>query len=153
MPSFTNVRVLYLYIASSWPCLVDPEIGVSEPLLVQILDIMACLLTAVHYVWQCTFRHSQKGGGHRSDALDVQQPRRAGEPFDVENLCAAIYGEHNPERQHSRNGYRERLWETCAGSIAVKIPKRRSGSYIRPFLEPRRTAEKAMAAVLQDVYP
>ena len=45
--------------------------------------------------------------------------------FDVENLCAAGYGERRPDRQNSRNGYRERLWETRAGSIAVKIPKLR----------------------------
>ena len=72
--------------------------------------------------------------------------------FDVENLCAASYGERTPERQNSRNGYRERLWETRAGSIAVKIPKLRSGSYFPPFLEPRRTAEKALAAVIQEAY-
>ncbi len=72
--------------------------------------------------------------------------------FDVENLCAAGYGERSPDRQNSRNGYRERLWETRAGSIAVKIPKLRSGSYFPPFLEPRRTAEKALAAVIQEAY-
>jgi len=72
--------------------------------------------------------------------------------FDVENLCAAGYGERSPDRQNSRNGYRERPWETRAGSIAVKIPKLRSGSYFPPFLEPRRTAEKALAAVIQEAY-
>ena len=72
--------------------------------------------------------------------------------FDVENLCAAGYGQRTPERQNSRNGYRERLWETRAGSIAVKIPKLRTGSYFPPFLEPRRTAEKALAAVVQEAY-
>ena len=72
--------------------------------------------------------------------------------FDVENLCAAGYGERSPDRQNSRNGYRERLWETRAGSIAVKIPKLRSGSYFPPFLEPRRTAEKALAAVILEAY-
>jgi len=44
--------------------------------------------------------------------------------FDVENLCAVGYGERSPVRQNSRNGYRERLWETHAGSIAVKIVAR-----------------------------
>ena len=72
--------------------------------------------------------------------------------FDVENLCAAGYGERSPDRQNSRNGYRERRWETRAGTIAVKIPKLRSGSYFPPFLEPRRTAEKALAAVIQEAY-
>lgn len=72
--------------------------------------------------------------------------------YDVENLCQAGYGERSPERANSRNGYRERLWETRAGSIPVKIPKLRSGSYFPPFLEPRRTAEKALAAVIQEAY-
>jgi putative transposase len=72
--------------------------------------------------------------------------------MDVENLCAAAYGERSPERQNSRNGYRERLWETRAGSVNVKIPKLRTGSYFPPFLEPRRTAEKALAAVIQEAY-
>src|SRR5208283_709937 len=72
--------------------------------------------------------------------------------MDVENICAACYGERSPERQNSRNGYRERLWETRAGAVNVKIPKLRSGSYFPPFLEPRRTAEKALAAVIQEAY-
>jgi len=72
--------------------------------------------------------------------------------MDVENICAAAYGERSPERQNSRNGYRERLWETRAGSVNVKIPKLRSGSYFPPFLEPRRTAEKALTAVIQEAY-
>ena len=72
--------------------------------------------------------------------------------MDVENLCAAAYGERTAERQNSRNGYRERLWETRAGAVNVKIPKLRAGSYFPPFLEPRRTAEKALAAVIQEAY-
>ncbi len=63
--------------------------------------------------------------------------------MDVESLCAAAYGERNPERANSRNGYRERTWDTRAGSIDLKIPKLRKGSYFPGFLEPRRTAEKA----------
>jgi putative transposase len=72
--------------------------------------------------------------------------------MDVESLCAAFYGERSPERQNSRNGYRERLWETRAGSVDLKIPKLRKGSYFPGFLEPRRTAEKALAAVIQEAY-
>ena len=72
--------------------------------------------------------------------------------MDVENLCAAAYGERSAGRQNSRNGYRERLWETRAGAVNVKIPKLRAGSYFPPFLEPRRTAEKALAAVIQEAY-
>jgi putative transposase len=72
--------------------------------------------------------------------------------MDAESLCAAAYGERSPERLNSRNGYRERLWETRAGSVDLKIPKLRKGSYFPGFLEPRRTAEKALAAVIQEAY-
>lgn len=72
--------------------------------------------------------------------------------MDVESLCAAAYGERSPERLNSRNGYRERLWETRTGSVDLKIPKLRKGSYFPGFLEPRRTAEKALAAVIQEAY-
>jgi putative transposase len=72
--------------------------------------------------------------------------------LDTEGLCAAAYGERSPERANSRNGYRERLWETRAGSVDLKIPKLRKGSYFPGFLEPRRTGEKALAAVIQEAY-
>ena len=72
--------------------------------------------------------------------------------LDVEARCGAGYDEKNAERLNSRNGYRERLWETRAGSIDLKIPKLRRGSYFPGLLEPRRTAEKALAAVIQEAY-
>jgi len=72
--------------------------------------------------------------------------------MDVEVRCGAPYGERGVPRENSRNGYRERLWETRAGSIDVRIPKLREGSYFPGFLEPRRTAEKALAAVIQEAY-
>ena len=72
--------------------------------------------------------------------------------MDAEGICAAAYGERSADRQNSRNGYRERLWETRAGSVDLRIPKLRSGSYFPGFLEPRRTAEKALAAVIQEAY-
>src|ERR1700684_4018345 len=72
--------------------------------------------------------------------------------MDAESLCAAAYGERSPDRANSRNGYRERLWETRSGSVDLKIPKLRKGSYFPGFLEPRRTAEKALAAVIQEAY-
>ena len=72
--------------------------------------------------------------------------------MDVEGLCAAAYGERSAERVNRRNGYRERGWETRAGSVGLKIPKLRQGSYFPGFLEPRRTAEKALAAVIQEAY-
>ena len=72
--------------------------------------------------------------------------------MDVEGRCGAAFGERIPERSNSRNGYRDRLWETRAGSVDLKIPKLRSGSYFPAFLEPRRTAEKTLAAVIQEAY-
>jgi len=72
--------------------------------------------------------------------------------MDTESLCAAAYAERSPDRANSRNGYRERLWETRAGSVDLKIPKLRKGSYFPGFLEPRRTAEKALTAVVQEAY-
>jgi putative transposase len=72
--------------------------------------------------------------------------------MDAEGLCAAAYTERSPERLNSRNGYRDRLWETRAGAVDLKIPKLRKGSYFPGFLEPRRTAEKALAAVIQEAY-
>jgi putative transposase len=71
---------------------------------------------------------------------------------DTEGLCAAAYGERHPERANSRNGYRERLWQTRAGAVDLKIPKLRKGSYFPGFLEPRRAGEKALAAVIQEAY-
>jgi putative transposase len=71
---------------------------------------------------------------------------------DVQSLCSAGYGERSTERANSRNGYRDRLWETRAGAVPLRIPKLRSGSYFPGFLEPRRSAEKALAAVIQEAY-
>ena len=72
--------------------------------------------------------------------------------FEIEQRTGAAYGERTEDRTNSRNGYRERLWETRAGSIELQIPKLRKGSYFPGFLEPRRTAEKALVAVVQEAY-
>jgi putative transposase len=72
--------------------------------------------------------------------------------LDTEGVCAAAYGERSPERANSRNGYRDRLWQTRAGAVDLKIPKLRKGSYFPGFLEPRRAGEKALAAVIQEAY-
>ena len=72
--------------------------------------------------------------------------------LDVEGRCGAGYDEKSAERLNSRNGYRERTWDTRAGSVELKIPKLRQGSYFPEFLEPRRTAEKALTAVIQEAY-
>lgn len=71
--------------------------------------------------------------------------------LDAEARCGAGYDEKSPQtRQNSRNGYRDLLWDTRAGAIELKIPKLRRGSYFPDFLEPRRTAEKVLAAVIQE---
>jgi putative transposase len=72
--------------------------------------------------------------------------------LDAEGLCAAAYRERSAEHANSRNGYRERLWETRAGAVDLRIPKLRKGSYFPGFLEPRRAGEKALAAVIQEAY-
>ncbi len=72
--------------------------------------------------------------------------------MDVEGRCSAGYGERSPDRVNSRNGYRERSWDTRSGTVDLRIPKLRQGSYFPEFLEPRRTAEKALTAVIQEAY-
>ena len=72
--------------------------------------------------------------------------------LEVEGLTGAAHGERSPERMTHRNGYRDRLWETRAGTVELRIPRVRKGSYFPAFLEPRRLAEKALAAVVQEAY-
>jgi putative transposase len=71
---------------------------------------------------------------------------------EVEARTGAAHGARDPGRQVQRNGYRERAWDTRAGRIELDIPKLRRGSYFPSFLEPRRTAEKALTAVIQEAY-
>ena len=71
---------------------------------------------------------------------------------EVEGLCGAKHGERSLARTNQRNGYRERPWDTRAGRIELKVPKLRKGSYFPALLEPRRTAERALAAVVQEAY-
>jgi transposase-like protein len=72
--------------------------------------------------------------------------------LEVESKTGAGYGEKSAERLAQRNGYRDRLWETRAGTVELRIPKLRKGSYFPAFLEPRRLAEKALTAVVQEAY-
>ena len=66
--------------------------------------------------------------------------------MEVGALTGASYGEKSAERLVQRNGYRERDWETRAGTVELRIPRLRKGSYFPGFLEPRRMAEKALTA-------
>jgi transposase-like protein len=72
--------------------------------------------------------------------------------LEVGALAGAPYGEKSAERLAQRNGYRDRDWETRAGTVELRIPKLRKGSYFPGFLEPRRLAEKALTAVIQEAY-
>ena len=72
--------------------------------------------------------------------------------LEVEARTGAPAGARSADRLTHRNGYRERAWETRAGRIDLAIPKLRKGSYLPSFLEPRRTAEKALTAVIQEAY-
>ena len=72
--------------------------------------------------------------------------------MEVGALTGAPFGEKSGERLAQRNGYRDRDWQTRAGTVELRIPKLRKGSYIPGFLEPRRMAEKALTAVIQEAY-
>jgi transposase-like protein len=72
---------------------------------------------------------------------------------EVTGLTGAAKGERAPDRRlTSRNGYRERRWDTRVGTIGLAIPKVRDGSYFPSLLEPRRRAERALLAVVQEAY-
>lgn len=68
-----------------------------------------------------------------------------------QQIGASLY-ERTPERTTSRNGYRDRPWDTRVGTIDLQIPRLRQGSYLPSLLEPRRRAEKALVAVIQEAY-
>jgi putative transposase len=72
--------------------------------------------------------------------------------LEVAGITGAAHGERSPERLVQRNGYRERDWQTRAGTVELRIPRLRRGSYFPAFLEPRRLAEKALTAVIQEAY-
>jgi transposase-like protein len=108
--------------------------------------------------------------GHRMTAADLVDKLLASEHADVLResvawlvaelmeaevavLTGAGLGERAPDRrQTQRNGYRPRRWDTRVGELELVIPKLRQGSYFPSFLEPRRRAEQALVAVVQEAY-
>jgi len=72
---------------------------------------------------------------------------------EVDAVCGAAHGERHPERVNRRNGYRERSWDTRAGTIDLALPKLREGSYFPEWLlTPRKRSEQALTAVIADMY-
>ena len=71
---------------------------------------------------------------------------------DVSQQIGAGLHEHTPDRSAYRNGYRPRRWDTRTGTIDLRIPKLREGTYLPAFLEPRRRSEQALLAVIQQAY-
>ena len=71
---------------------------------------------------------------------------------DVEGLIGAGRHERTVERLNYRNGYRERALDTRLGTLQLRVPKLRQGSYFPPFLEPRKVSEKALVAVIQEAW-
>jgi putative transposase len=108
--------------------------------------------------------------GHRMTAADLVDKLLASEHADVlrdsvawlvselmeaevGGLTGAGLGERAPDRrQAQRNGYRPRRWDTRVGELELAIPRLRTGSYFPSFLEPRRRAEQALVAVVQEAY-
>jgi putative transposase len=72
--------------------------------------------------------------------------------MEVEEHIGAARHERSPGRVGQRNGYRQRLWDTRVGAVELKVPRVRDSSYFPSLLEPRRRAERALSAVVQEAY-
>ena len=72
--------------------------------------------------------------------------------MEAERLCGAAKHERSEERTNHRNGYRERRFDTRLGTMELRIPKLRTGSYLPSFLSARKLAERALVAVIQEAY-
>jgi transposase-like protein len=71
---------------------------------------------------------------------------------EVVSMTGAGYGERTTDRLTQRNGYRMRPWDTRVGTLDLRIPKLREGSYFPSLLEPRRRSERALLSVVQQAY-
>ena len=71
---------------------------------------------------------------------------------EVSAQIGSQHGERNPDRITHRNGYRSRDWDTRVGTMELRIPKVREGSYFPSLPEPRRRSEQALLSVVQQAY-
>ena len=92
--------------------------------------------------------------GNHSAMLVQALARALGSVMESEAaaLCGAEFGARSDERSNTRNGYRERALETRMGTVDLRIPKLREGSYLPSFLEPRRRWEQAFVSVVSEAY-
>ena len=93
----------------------------------------------------------KRGGGDFMNELAEEVLQRL-MAYDIDGRVGAGRYERNDERTTQRNGYRERAFDTRLGTLDLKIPKLRRGSYFPGFLEPRRTTEQALVAVIQEAW-
>jgi transposase-like protein len=89
----------------------------------------------------------------------VRRERRRAQVFaqellesEVSQHVGAGRHERTPERTGQRNGYRERSWDTRVGTLELAVPRVRDGTFYPALLEPRRRAERALVAVVQEAY-
>src|SRR5712691_5008504 len=96
----------------------------------------------------------RKAGVEQADFLREGVRVLAQELMEMElaEHVAAERHERTPERNGYRNGYRERPWDTRVGTIELQVPRVRDGSFFPSLLEPRRRAERALVAVVQEAY-
>lgn len=72
--------------------------------------------------------------------------------LEVSQHLGAERHERTPERTGQRNGYRPRDWDTRVGTIELKVPRVRDGSFYPAMLDPRKRAERALVGVVQEAY-
>src|SRR5512144_1781253 len=72
--------------------------------------------------------------------------------FEVDGLIGVAKGQHATERTPYRKGYRDRPLHTRLGTLELRVPKLRQGTYFPAFLEPRRLSERALTAVIQEAW-